>query len=382
MLPSKLRFWLFDTLSVKTMRYVEAVPNRSATGLTRKVYDMIREDFFKNGSLTSRSKVPELMAAIWVAGRETMLVEDRVDRTTKDAIIAVLSQLNACPYCEDMLISLVSAGGKSEVAMTIFDKSDLDTADEEELRQALEWVRAVSSPDVEVVPPMPFSPDQLPEVFGTMMAMSDINRFSHVVMDDSPVRSPFGLRRIKAFLLRLFAQELKVTRRLDLQHGRSLPLLPSATLPEDLRWAASNTRVADALARWTAAVERSVAGVISEEVQETVRRSLYAWHGETMPLSRAWLEDEIAGLGEEDRKIARLAIITAKASYQFDERLAQDVLGADRDEARFVRILAWSSFSGARRFIQLVAARQRQGVAQSNRPKALDCIRTLERTAA
>ena len=69
MLPSTLRYWLFDTLSVRTMRYVSAVPARKARGLTRDVYEMIREDFFRNGSLTSRSKVPELMAAIWTGGR-------------------------------------------------------------------------------------------------------------------------------------------------------------------------------------------------------------------------------------------------------------------------------------------------------------------------
>ena len=116
MLPATFRYWLFDTLSVQTMRYVSAVPNRKANGLTGEVYQMIREDFFKNGSLTSRSKVPEVMAAIWTLGREAMLVEDRVDRTTKDAISAVLSQRNDCPYCEDMLISLVHAGGEHDAA--------------------------------------------------------------------------------------------------------------------------------------------------------------------------------------------------------------------------------------------------------------------------
>ena len=110
MLPRKLRLWLFDRLSVKTMRYVSAVPYREATGLTREVYDMIAEDFFVNGSLTSRSRVPELMAGIWTLGREGMLVDDQLDRTTKEAICAVLSDLNDCPYCGDMLVSLVHAG--------------------------------------------------------------------------------------------------------------------------------------------------------------------------------------------------------------------------------------------------------------------------------
>ena len=140
MLPSSIRYWLFDTLSVQTMRYVTAVPTRQADGLTKEVYDMIREDFFKNGSLTSRSRVPVLMAAIWTGGRESMLVADKVDRTTKDAISAVLSQINDCPYCEDMLISLVHAGGEHDAATDILRRADFGAADDE-LRRRLEWVR-------------------------------------------------------------------------------------------------------------------------------------------------------------------------------------------------------------------------------------------------
>ncbi len=37
--------------------------------------------------------------------------------------------------------------------------------------------------------------------------------------------------------------------------------------------------------------------------------------------------------------------------------MAEAVLGDDRDEESFIRILAWASFTGARRFIQIVAAK-------------------------
>src|SRR5215470_6576758 len=99
MLPKTLRFWLFEALSLRTMRYVHAIPRRKATGLVAQVYDMIEEDFFINGSLISRSKVPALMAGIWTAGRESILVDDHLDRTTKEAMNAALSQVNDCPYC-------------------------------------------------------------------------------------------------------------------------------------------------------------------------------------------------------------------------------------------------------------------------------------------
>ena len=68
-----------------------------------------------------------------------------------------------------------------------------------------------------------------------------------------------------------------------------------------------------------------------------------------MALSRGWVEEEVRGLTGEDRAVARLALVVAKASYQFEDSLAEDVLGHGRDEERFIRILAWASHFGARR---------------------------------
>jgi hypothetical protein len=356
MLPSRLRYWLFDTLSTQTMRYVSAVPNRRATGLTRHVYEMIQEDFFRNGSLTSRSRVPELMAAIWTLGRESMLVEDRVDRTTKDAMTALLSQINDCPYCEDMLISLVHAAGDHEAAGEIFGRNGFE-ASSDLLRRRLEWVRSVATACEDDIPDTPFTEEQMPEVIGTLMGMTDINRFSHVVMEDSPVKAPFGLRSIKAWALRVFGAELRVTRGRPLAPGRALELLPPAELPADMHWAQANPRVAAAVSRWVATVEREGAEAVSPEARKVVLEALNRWNGQPMPLSGGWIDDDIRGLTGPDESIARLAVVLAKAPYRVTGKLITEVMGEDRDEERFIRILAWSSFATARRFAQLVAQR-------------------------
>jgi AhpD family alkylhydroperoxidase len=356
MLPSGIRYWLFDKLSVQTMRYVSAVPTREAEGLTNEVYEMIREDFFKNGSLTSRSKVPVLMAAIWTGGRETMLVADKVDRTTKDAIAAVLSQINDCPYCEDMLISLVHAGGEHDAAGDILQRNEFDTSSEM-LRRRLEWVRAIATSSDDDIPETPFTSEQLPEVIGTLMGMSDINRFSHIVMEDSPVQAPFGWQAIKAWALRAFGAELRVTRDQSLVPGRAIELLPPALLPADMDWARPNPRVADAVARWSAAVEREGARVVSSRAREAVVGSLRSWNSESMPLDSRWIENDVSHLEGEDRSIARFAIVLAKAPYRVTDQMVADVMGEDDDEERFIRIVAWSSFTAARHFARIVARR-------------------------
>ena len=90
-------------------------------------------------------------------------------------------------------------------------------------------------------------------------------------------------------------------------------------------------------------------------VKACVEHSLDNWLGERMPISRHWVEQEVESLNGEDRAVARLALVLAKASYQLDQGLVSDVLGHGPDEPRFIRILAWASFSAARRFAQLVA---------------------------
>lgn len=354
MLPSKLRYELFDRMSVKTMRYVKPVPRKKANGLVRQVYDMIAEDFFVNGSLTSHSKVPELLAGVWTGGRECILVTDRLERTTKEAMTAVLSQVNDCAYCGDMLVSLVSGAGKQDAASNIFYENESQIGDVI-LRERLAWVKAVTTPGAEVTTSLPFAAEQMPEALGSLLAMSHINRVSHVLMDGSPVKAPFRLKRIKAAALRMFGAELKVTTERRLEPGRALKLLPPEPLPDDMRWAKDNPRIAAALSRWASVIEKEAQQVASPAVRELVHRSLQQWQGETMPLSRSWVEREIEELTESDRPIARLALVVAKASYQVDESLVEDVLGKEHDELRLIRVLAWAAFSAGRRVAERVA---------------------------
>lgn len=354
LLPKKLRFWLFDNLSLKTMRFVHAIPRGKATGIVAEIYDQISEDFFINGSLTSRSKVPDLLAAIWTGGRETILVDDRIDRTTKEAIAATLSAINDCPYCGDMLVSLVHAGERPADAKQILQEKEEQISDPV-LRERLMWVKAVVTPGHLPPASTPFTAEELPEVIGSIMAMGDVNRFSHIVMDGSPVNAPFGLQRLKQLALGIFGNELRATHIEPLKPGRTLHLLPGAELPDDLQWASANPRIAQAIARWTAAVERHAQGVVPQAVQQLVHHSLAQWHGELMPMSRNWVEKEVNGLTDKDYFISKLAILLAKASHQIDDALMEQVLLLAGNEEHFIRILAWCSFTASRYVARNVA---------------------------
>ena len=353
MLPKKIKHDLFDRLSVKTMRHVNSIPRREAQGLVKRVYDMIADDFFINGSLTSHSKVPELLAGVWTGGRESMLVDDHLDRTTKEAMTAVVSQLNECAYCGDMLVSLVHAGSKHAEAQTIFEE-DEETIADGALREKLLWTKEVLTSSDRSEPPLPFPRAALPEVIAAILSISHINRFSHIVMDGSPVSSMFGSHQIKGLSLRMFGNELKSTKKKKLLPDRTKDLLPQAPLPEDMAWASGNPRIARAMSRWAAAIDRESRKVIPPEVRKFVQDKLARWDGSEMPLSRKWVEDETAALTGPHRDLARFVLIVAKSAPQIDQGVIDKIFV---DEEHFIRTLAWASFSGARRVALLAAGK-------------------------
>jgi len=354
LLPKKLRHQLFDTLSLQTMRYVSSVPLNRADGALKAMYEQINRDFFINGSLTSRSRVLDVFAAIWILGRETILVDDLVDRTTKEAIAATLSSINDCPYCGEMLVSLVHAGNRSDDAMRILDQEE-DQIEDPILRARLAWIRTAATSSAPL-PAAPFTAAQLPEVIGSIMAMSDINRFSHIVMAGSPVQVPYGSRTLKKSALRLFGNELRPNHSAPLAKGASLVFLPDATLPTDLAWVGANPRIASAVARWAATVERESKTVVAESVKRLVNDNLARWDGSQMPLGRSWVDSETGGLRGTDRDIARFALMLAKASYLIDTEMNEALLALAGDEENFIRILAWCSYSAARYLGNRIAA--------------------------
>jgi hypothetical protein len=366
LLPEKIRYKLFDSMSLKTMRYVDAVSRKDAGPLVREIYDQITEDFFINGSLTSRSQVPGVLAAIWTLGREAILVDDKIDRTTKEAMAATVSSINDCPYCGDMLVSLVVAGDRADDARRILSDEE-DAIDDPVLRQRLQWVRSVATPGSTPPAYVPFTHEQLPEAISTIMAMNDINRFSHVVMEGSPVNAPFGLRGIKQFALGIFGNELRATHGQPLVPGSSLHLTPSADLPDDMHWASGNPRIARALAQWAATVESEARDVVPAEVRDFVHNNLQQWRFEPMPMSRSWVEQELGELQGEARSIAKLALLLTKAAYQIDEKIVTEVMGPDADQARFIRVLAWCAYTASRYVGRHIADQVRQAQHGSSR---------------
>ena len=104
------------------MQYINHVKPSEAKGLVAQVYSQIKQDFGRIVEpFTLHSPIPQLLAGVWMASRESELV-GAVPRETKEAIAACVSKLNRCPYCVDAHSIMLTAKGDKETAQQIINE--------------------------------------------------------------------------------------------------------------------------------------------------------------------------------------------------------------------------------------------------------------------
>jgi AhpD family alkylhydroperoxidase len=324
--------------------YVKPVPYSSATGLTADVYRQMQADFLPIPLLTLHSPAPEVLAGVWSILRETLLA-GAVDRAQKEVVAAVVSKTNECPFCVDAHRLMLEATSDHDAAGAIM-RGDYDSIHDPQLHALVQWALTRRTASTSGSLPAPFSPDEAAAIIGTAIAFHYINRMVNVFLGDTLLPVPSALRGVAGHVVGATAGKRMVR---PLQPGSSLRLVPRAKLPDDLSWAAANPAVAGAFAGFAAVVEQAGSAVLPEPVRTLLSERVRAWNGEAMGLSRRWVEEAAAEVQEEHRAAARLALLTALASYQVDASIVEDFRSRYPGDAQLIAATAWASLTAARR---------------------------------
>ncbi len=329
---------------VKTIKYVKPAAFDSATGLTAQVYQQLQEDFIPAPLVVLHAPIPDVMAGVWSILRETLLAGD-VDRSHKEAIAATVSKTNECPFCVDAHTVMLRATSDHDVADAILH-GDYDGIQDPQLRAIVQWVLSNRTTETTNAVLPPFSQPEAPEMIGTAITFHYINRMVNIFLGDSLLPLPSVM---KGITYRLYAatEGKRVVR--GLTPGRSLKFLPQTHLPADLSWAAGNPSVAGAFAGFVRAVEAAGERILPEPVRVLVDERVQAWKGETMSMSRRWVEDAVMDIEVMHRAAARLTLLTALASYQVDSRIVEDFQSHYPDDEQLIAATAWASLRAARR---------------------------------
>jgi hypothetical protein len=176
-------------------------------------------DYVLGPPFTLHAAIPELVAGVWSLLRETMIVNNNVDRLKKEEIAGGVSISNQCPYCVETHIKM--SGVRT-------DKGE---------KNIFEWSKIHYSPNSKLIIDPPFSADEAPEIIGTALTFHYINRMVSVFLTDYPLPLPrlFGfLKPALSSIFRLTAA--KNITGVNVEAGISLIRIPDAKLLEEFSW--------------------------------------------------------------------------------------------------------------------------------------------------
>jgi AhpD family alkylhydroperoxidase len=335
----------------RSIRHITPVWADAPTGVLGELYQQMQADFMPGPVLTLHSPAPQVMAGVWSMLRETLLA-GKVDRTAKEIVAAAISKRNECPFCIDAHTSMLHATGEHALVRAIL-RGDGAEIRHPQHRALVQWLADNHPPQAANPAPPPFAPQEIPEMLGTALAFHYINRMANLFLGDAFLPLPSTL---KGPVRRLLGTTMGKRLVRPLAQGASLRFVPSAPLPEDLAWARPNTAVSGALAGFARIMEEAGQAALPASVRALVQARVDAWQGETLGISRRWVEADVAPLATAERPVARLALLTALASYQVDEQLIAAVRAQLPDDQRLIQATAWASFTAARRAIGWLAA--------------------------
>jgi hypothetical protein len=335
-------------LSLLQVQHISTVPFGAAVGDAARVYRELERDFgVLAPPVALHAPVPELLAACWLTLRETMLVDGLAPRTAKEAVAAAVSVANQCPFCTTMHSTMRDSLTSRPVSSGPRRTAGQDGRGGPAVDELTAWINSAGKP--------PFAPELLPELAGTALCLQYLNRMVNIFLGSRPL-PPHAPEQALGPVLRVLVSLMRGSVRAKAQPGTSLSLLPTAPLPEDLGWAAPDPRIAEALARSTAAVEQVADELVPERVRAVVGEELTRWDGKDPGLGRAWLDAPLRELPPADRPAGELALLTAMASYRVDDRVVAAFRQDGSGDREVLATTSWASLRAARRrSLQLLA---------------------------
>ena len=317
--------------SLAQVKHVRPVKPAQADTRTREGYGQVEHDLgLVAPQIALHSPAPDTFAAAWVLLRETLVAQGELDRTTKEAVAAIVALGNASPYLAELHTATMDALAGARPA----DDPEFD----HRVRAAADWARASR---LRPTAGQKGNPGNLSELIGVLVAAHYLTRMANVFLPDSPVPGLPAAARTRA--LALLGHVLIPATIAHHIPGTSLPFLPRA--PDEPPWAAGNPTVADAVARATSAIERAGRRSVPERVRQLVRAELSEWDGR--PPDRGAIDAAVRGLPFIERPAARLALLTAQSSAAVDDALVAEFRRAEPDDRALIELTSWASLTAA-----------------------------------
>ncbi|VAX00160.1 hypothetical protein MNBD_GAMMA22-1161 [hydrothermal vent metagenome] len=348
MLLSTIENWIIDDMTPKQVRYLQPILPKNAKAKVTDIYGQIRRDFQLVPPITLFSPSSELLAGVWSIWRESQFAVGMIPRVKLEAVSAAISVLNTCPYCVDAHTGMLHAASEHDVVNAIFEQNN-SLINDEKTRQIVEWALATRTPNAQILKSPPFTPKEAPEIIGTAIVYHFVNRMVSIFLSPSPLPVPSSSLKLRRVAVRLFGATVakRIMKRQPIS-GDSLQFITQAELANEMSWAIPNNNIAKSYASFASLIEQLGKECLPDSVRQVVNQRINLWQGEEMGLSQSWVNELVAELNNDDKPIARLALLTAFAPHQIDKDIIDQFRSKYQGDEILLNVTAWASFTTAR----------------------------------
>lgn len=329
-------------MKLGTIHHVRMVPRRSADGDVARAYELLRSSVgFVPPPLALHSPHGALFLASSVVFAEIVLAGS-TPRRLREIVASAVSAGNRCPYCVDAHTMVLHALADHDSARAL-DGGGRGASDP----LARRLMAAVKLPAPDNID----RSDLNDELINVAICFHYVNRMVNVFLGESPlpVAPPAGALRRAA--RRSGGPLMSGMAHSELTSGQSLAILGDAARPAAKR--ANPGTVA--LRHLERTCEGAVRKILPRAVRDLVDQHLGRWRGEHPAMDGKWLADAVADLAEADRPAARLALLSALASWRVDKGVIEEFRGAGRSDADIIAVTSWASLRAARAAGKLLA---------------------------
>ncbi len=331
MISKRVSNIIFKSIGHKTIRYLQPIKYSASVGDVKRIYDDIGYDYVLGAPFTLHASNPEIMAGIWSLVRESLIVNGKVKRLTKEAIAGGVSISNQCPYCHEAHIKM--SGG-------IIDEKN---------ENLFEWCKSHYKHNEIILNP-PFSIKEAPEIIGTALTFHYINRMVNVFVTEYPLPLPRYLNWLKPTISSFF----KNTAAANITSIKALPgqslkwLTPNEETTEFL-WTESNIHIKNSFLSFDKLINHTGENVIPSNVRRIVLNYLADWTGNNPGFGNEWIDNLTKGLILSEKVIAQFILLIATMPYKIMNHHIHELKKIGVENEKLLTIASWGSWQATKK---------------------------------
>lgn len=324
------------------IKFIDSIKPSEATGVVKEVYDQLKSEMGDVVEpISMHALIPDLLTGIWGILRETVLVEDEVERKVKEAVGAAVSSSNECPYCVDAHTIMI-LGLKDKLVADAIVKKDLNLIKNDKVREIVNWSFNTKNFKSMAVNNPPFPSTHAPEIIGTAVFFHYLNRMVTIFLGSTilPLNINFLKGIMKSMAAKMFSGVLA-------QKKEAGKVENSSSEIKALYWAQSNARLEHVFSYFFRVVSHLGKKSIPEEVREFMKDQIINWDGGDL-LNTRDLDTIVSVITPRNQPLARMLYLTAFSPHRIQEYHFEEFkLFYNGKDDHILSALSWASWISA-----------------------------------